>query len=684
MPTAVESWDEDGDLQGDLFSTNNPQTLHSNNIHNLSTLTPSLHNLTTAHSSRVSARSESNIADEDWQMLIAPNDPASKTHAISTAAQVVGIPIPVNVPSTALLGGSIKRLGKKKSKKDVSDDWGDDFDMADAGDSNTGPPILKLKQVNLGDGLRTPAMGSSLDQDDFDTEWAEGSLGFRTAGKTRDTRGRSSSVSAMSPSMGSCNTLEGESEEDDIGGLVLPSEPIDFSDRLKKRKAQDHDGPSPVLPTAPTMQSDSNYRTGGARQNDDDDMMTGLDFGGEGNFFDAKKRRINRNVQVKQTARSTSSAVRTGTSLTFMDKPGHASTLSKIPRPSPSTPVSSRQSRLDTVPESNGQTSSQARFNRLARPPTQTTTSSQLLRSKRSAPALGGARPFSGSRPPVPFLPAGIPSTQSHHITAKGNASHVRNVSDTYERPGSQQQSNENTPSRTGFRRDGPSASLLRQVASQRTLQVTKRKTFGDGSELDRFDDLPTSVVKESKFVKEPSVRERTAGPYASKTLRSTGSRRNLNSGLTTITPSVPPSVSSASSTVPSTPLGQGPPTPTTSTGHGYFRHHSNTSSSTLHHANTSSTNLNLAQDSTPRFARDTAASRNAREQRLRPRGTGPVEPAPAINWKAQIAARSPQTSPSAQRTRRRTDGKRPFLIKGMGGAGVKGELTSVEVMSGS
>jgi hypothetical protein len=603
-PPAVESWDNDDDLQGELFAVGN-STLHQTK----NNAGQRMGNL----SSRVSVRSESNMADEDWQMLISPNDTASKTQAISSAAQI-GFPLPANVPSTALLGGSIKRLGKKKSKKDVSDDWGDDFVMADVGLST-----LKIRQVNL------ESEPKALEQEEFDSEWAEGSLGFRHAGKSRDTRGRSSSVSAMSPSMGSCMTAE--SEDDDLGGLVLPSGPLDFSTMLKKRKATDYDPPAaPVQPQA---------RDQRPKQNDqDDDIMTGLEFGGD--LLDTKKRKINRNVKIKQL-KPTTPVARTGTTVTFTDK------SSKIPRPA-QLPPTPRSHKLDPVPESNNavQVSRMQRFNR----PSQTT-GAPLLRSKRSAPLLG-AKPPSGSRPPVPFLPAGITPAQSHHITAKSSSTHLRNLSDQHERPQSpphfvsknfsrpssaQPQANENTPSRSGFRRDGPSASLLRQVASQRTLP--KRKTFGDGTELDRFDDLPTSQAKESRYVKEPA--NRLPAHPGGKTLRSVQSKRNLSlhqqAHSISVTPPVPPSVSSATSTLPSTPLAAAPPTPKYPFG-------------------------------TPSFARDTAASRQRGGQptvRGLPR---PVEQ--SVNkWRNHIA-NSPQGSPNASR-KRRTDGKQPFLIKNMG-----------------
>jgi hypothetical protein len=611
----VESWDDDADFTGDLYA-------------------PSLAN--TNVSSKLSTRSESNFGEEDWSVSIAPNDAKSTFTAITSANQV-GIPIPQNVPSSALLGGTIKRLGKTKSRPNVADDWGEDFDIPIVG----GGP-LKLRN-NASIGSTAPATPAT-DQEEFDSEWAEGSLGTRFAGTRRDTRGRSSSVSAMSPSMGSCMTIE--SEDDDLGGLDLPNEPIDFNSRLKKRQISEYDGSEHHAPPTSLPAESHSQAVVQPQQRatpvDEDDMMAGLDFDG-GDLVDSKRRKINRNVRIAQPKASTPAA-RTGTSLTFTDK------SSRIPRPS----SSAKTQNLDTVPEAVNASPVQRQPSRASRQPP-TTTSAQLLRSKRSAPLLGSRHALSGSRPPVPFLPAGVATAQSQHVTAKSGSFHYRQVSDSHVRPSSPthrsqsrlstaQNPSESTPSRTGFRKDGAAASLLRQAANQRTLQVTKRRQFGDGSELDRFDDLPTSATKESKFTKQPSQRTQP------KSLRSTASRRNLISHDNSQTPI--PSNASTTSTVPTTPLA--PPTP-----RAYF-----------------------PQDATPRFARDTAASRNAREQRLgnpRPRGSGPIE-AVAINWKAQIAARSPQTSPSSHRHKNRGEIRKPVLIKHMGPTSTKSESSCERV----
>ncbi|KAK3062191.1 hypothetical protein LTR53_019481, partial [Teratosphaeriaceae sp. CCFEE 6253] len=142
-----------------------------------------------------------------------PDDAQSTTQAIQSAKQA-GIPLPSNVPSSALLGGSIKRLGKQKSRPKLDEDWGMDFDA----------PVssgLQLKKAKLPDmpeddfndmdfdapsgqlELKKHKEVDAEDEDFDDFGELEGSLGIRFAGTKRDGRGRSSSASAMSPSAGS-------------------------------------------------------------------------------------------------------------------------------------------------------------------------------------------------------------------------------------------------------------------------------------------------------------------------------------------------------------------------------------------------------------------------------------------------------------------------------------------------
>ena len=620
MAADIENWDDDADFQGDM------------------TFGDSIGARSAGLSSRrsVSARSESNAADEDWQVLLTPNDPNPTAQAIASAKQV-GIPIPQNVPQSALFGGAIKRLGKAKApvRKNVADEWGDDFDFEGSNDAVT---TLTLK---AGLGQHTPKTPAAADanvngsiDDEFDGEWAEGSLGIRFGGTRRDARGRSSSVSAMSPSMGSCTSMTLESEDDELGGLVLPDEPLDFRAKLEKRKQQEDDSESrleaPLQTPAKRLRHD---------EDDDDDMLSGLDFEGVDFADHSKKRILHRNVKIEAPKTRLVPARSSTTTLTFTDK----SANSRIPRPTNST------SKLPPVYESSSgqssQSASQTLLQRVNRP-APTTTSAQLLRQKRSAPVLGRSPTGFSSRPSVPFLPAGATSGQSHNVNAR-HSNHQRQTSEQHERPISPParsfsrmsvaEQQRTTPSRAGLRRDPnvAPAHLARMAANNNRLQVQIKKKFGTGNELDAFDDLPTSATKEKQFMKEPKGH----GPAQVRTLRRRDSRSNLHMQL----PERASTATPGSSTVPSTP---GVPT----TPKSYFT---------------------PRQDHTPRFARDTAASRNAREQRL---GTYPstTQLAPrkvdcpagpsAINWKAQVAARSPHSSPIVARKKTSRDIKRNFI----------------------
>jgi hypothetical protein len=610
-----ESWD-DGDFEdsdGLLFKNSAIQTL----------------------SSRMSVRSESNTGDDDWQVLITPNDDLSTNRAIHSAKQA-GIPIPTSVPSSALLGGTIKRLGKKKStrKMDVDDDWGNDLELP-----TNAPGGLKLKTPTP----HTPAE----EHDDFD-DWGEGSLGIRFAGTRRDTRGaRSSSVSAMSPSMGSCMTLE--SEDDDLNGLVLPTEPLDFGARLEKLKKtqlptpdasplpQQRDQPptsaptsttpiefpsSPFLsspavepttsprsprvesPAAPSLDSpfEQSPKSKPKPAHDEEDFLDGLDFGG-GDIFDSAKLTLNRNVVVKKPEPKAHAppAARPATTITFTDRPNS----SRIPRPLPST---ASRSRLTPVYES-GASTTQAQSR-----PMPTTTSAQLLRAKRSAPLLRNSN-LNPARGHVPFLPAGSGNAQSHHVMSRGSQPQLRRDSDPNRRPQSPSMrpySRAETPSRTGVRRDLAPSALARHPPPKKLTQPQRKRNYGDGHELDSFDDLPTSATKEKVFEKAPR------NVASNKSLRQQPSLSRLPMPDRMATP------------MPQTP--RSPP----------------------------------KMDHTPRFARDTAASRNAREQRLagtRSRADGPMAPRP-MSWAAQVAARSPHTSPVAHK--KKGSGQKPQLIRQM------------------
>ncbi|KAK5172664.1 uncharacterized protein LTR77_002784 [Saxophila tyrrhenica] len=562
----------------------------------------------TAHtsiSSRLSVHSESIAGgDDDWNLVI---DAADESKAIQSAKHA-GIPLPSNVPTSALLGGTIKRLGKKKSRQRLNDDWENDLDMSD------GAPLkLKPRAQN------PPPVTPGEEHDDFDE--LEGSLGIRFAGTKRDTRMRSSSASAMSPSLGS---VTAESEQDDFGGLELPEGPMDFEARLKKRHAADAElsdlsQPSPAIDQEPTMNV---HKKSKHAAEENDDYINDFDLP-MGDAFELRKRTVNKNIQVK-SKKPAIPAQRPATTVNFHDKPTDkpTHTRSHIPRPvSGSRPGASR---LEPVFESGASQNASAR-----RQPT--TTSAQLLKSKRSAPLLR-------TQPSAPQMYRGPGGSNNQNQPPTGHRAmpyHMRRESDP-RRAGAQSPEPRphsrlsnvvapDTPSRgSRERQDLAPAALAREAAAKRTVtKPARRRNYGDGNELEIFDDLPTSTTKESKYVKQPIAR----GP-PKQGLRQVPSRADIRDPVKrNITP--------------------GPPRTPASPTKGFHD----------------------APMNTPSYLRDTAASRIARETRLgnnnpRPRSEGPLQPL-TTNWKAQVAARSPHTSPSAQR--QKTKRTAPQLIKGIG-----------------
>lgn len=782
---SIECWDDDDDLQchDDIqFRTASVAT-------SVTSVSARRSGHRDSISSRRSNRSEcdSNAGgDEDWQVLLQDNEDSITQDAV-TSAKRAGIPIPPDVPKSALLGGTIKRLGGKKTKRVVGDDWSDDLELpGDDGelklkknDDADFPESLRrlssLKTINPGKdrdlARSTPdtlpraksSVTSSLDKfrdieddgtfddvptikvaksrspqkpstfnmvpdkarndaenfeddiefpvddaplrlstrrdaptspsqytDDFDAEWAEGSIGVRFGGTRRGGRSnRSSSISAFSPSVSSC--LTAESEDEGLDGLVLPEGPLNLDQSLKKR--QQAQSPEPV--------AQANERNGSDQNFGNDDFFSGIDIG-DGNVFDSGKLTLNQNIQRKNTRPA--SPPRTATTITFTNKPSPTNTriprlsgherphsthlepvsesgapLPKFRRPNSRLTGHVSHASLSSIPTpSVGSTSST--------PPTSTsraigkkspssvlrneptTTSAQLLKAKRSMPAMrndhvpapipsfqrpssrqdSNNRPTSSSRPKTPlaktpsersgtesrlgvnrktqapFIPAGASHNQSHHVRVKSSRHGRRNDSDSssdihHSIPHIARVNYSDSPEKS---RGALAPEALAAAAKRTVTKPTRRRHFGDGTELEVFDDLPTSVSTESKFVKHP------AGRGAPRSLRSKLSQSHV----------VPPS--RTETPVPSTPLSPS------------------------------------RQDHTPRFARDTNASRNAREQRIasmtvhsKEREGGPLASL-STNWKAQAPMRG-LSSPSAVRNKkRRAHGgsvDRPHLIKPMG-----------------
>lgn len=780
---SVDCWDDDGDLQchDDIqFRTASVATSVTSASARRSGHRDSI-------SSRRSNRSErdSNAGgDEDWQVLLQDNEESITQDAIASAKRA-GISIPPGVPKSALLGGTIKRLGGRKIKRAVGDDWSDDLELSgidgelelkkiddakfpeslrdlsslakvspmkgrdpahstpdtspDSKASVTGSlnkfrdteddetfhdvPTIKVAKSrspqksnifasvstkahkcseNFEDDIEFPADDAPLRlstrrdvppspsqyTDDFDEEWAEGSIGVRFGGTRRGGRSnRSSSISAFSPSVSSC--LTAESEDEGLDGLVLPEGPLNLDQSLKKR--QQTQSPEPAKQAKERKDTD---QTSG-----NDDFFSGIDIG-DGKVFDTGKLTLNQNIQ-RKSARPASPPRRTATTVTFTNKPSPTSTriprltgherphsthlepvsesgapLPKFRRPNSRLSGHVSHSSLSSIPTpSMGSISStpsastptsraignKAQATGLRNEPT--TTSAQLLKAKRSMPAMCNAhvptailpsqrppsrqdsngRPTSSSRPKtpverigtesrlgisrrpqVPFIPAGASHIQSHHGNAKPSRHGRRNDSDSSSdmHHSMSHLTRVNCSDIPDKSRTDLAPEALAAAAKRTVTKPTRRRHFGDGTELEIFDDLPTSTSAEGKFVKHP------VGRGAPRSLRSKLSQSHV----------VPPS--RTETPVPSTPLSPS------------------------------------RQDHTPRFARDTNASRNAREQRIasmtihaKDRESGPLASL-STNWKAQAPMRG-LSSPSAVRSKKRGGyggaADKPHLIKPMG-----------------
>ena len=554
---------------------------------------------------------------------------------------------------------------------------------------------------------RTPA---SQSLDDVDNDWAEGSQGsLGTSLSTRRTgrSNRSSSITALSPSVFSpslSSCLTAESEDEGLDGLVLPDGPLKFEEVLKKRMQEVSPEPADLR----KLEADTPTN---------DDFFAGIELG-DGDVFDSKKLTLNRNIKHKAT-RQTSPTRRAAMTLTFTNTPP-SSTTTRIPKP---TMHDRPRSKLEPVSESGGPIPTYKSHSRLAPhtaqsfatgiptpsasalPPSSgpstpsrrgltnrssketlrtdaatTTTNTQLLKAKRSMPTLSSRAPMSPSRgqvgtprpisraekpprptiparpktpvdrsgaesslasarkAPIPFLPAGSTHAQSHHVVNKPSRTFHRPTSSditssenppSTNRPASRLSNPRRRPTTPSTRKDFAPEALARAAANKQTLKrPANSSAFGDGNELDAFDDLPTSATAESKFIKQPVFSAAKGANNLRAKFYSTQSQSSTTVNRIDSTPRTPLLPQKHDSSVPS-------------------------------------------------WARDTAASRLAREQR-----TGHINPQPlrhpsgvdhkhSLNttWKSHATAKAAAASPRHTHSRRPANKvpQKPHLIKPLG-----------------
>jgi len=791
----IENWDDDEDFLMD----NDDLTFRSSS---------SMTNARSRRDSLSSMRSdrESLGGREERHVLLPDTDDKSTLDAIAAAAHA-GIPLPANVPSSALMGGTIKRLGGRKVKKIFQEDWADDLELPASGhalqvkkqdpskfpeairqvsgSSLTSPLKFSLapspfekspvqmkttpsaSPLNLdkfrdmdeddddvfGEGAATikapklrlhtkpislvtpPTPQKPAEDDEFemdfelpsdgklqlskrkdipktpqvaasdDFDWGEGSLGTRFGGTGRGPySARSSSVSAMSPSIAS--SITAESEDEHLDGLELPVGPMDLGERLKRRQASK----SPERSEFESFTTITKQATPKTVVEEKEDFLADLDFG-DGDVFSSARPTLHRNVKVKETKLPSPIRPKIAASITFSNKPASVSQTSRLPRPLSGHERTHAQSVLEPVSESGGPIAtrpsrrSQSRLSghsahssisSIHSPTTPTatvafqqstpsrrrelglkassgalraeptTTSAQLLRLKRSLPVLrpgqsppkpftptsststsradrppsrDSGRPFSFMRPKTP-VDRSRPTHESSAATSRKAHAPYNNVS------ASQSQSTlHSKPARTLRRHDSDlglefrpmsrtaSSSMVRSPSPRRIRhekhssepswsqlnKPRKARAFGDGHELDAFDDLPTSAHAESKFTKQ-------AVGFGNR-----GSIRNK------IYQNVLPDRSTPSPVSPYSPL----------------RH-----------------------DHTPHFARDTAASRNAREANLAQRASPAAPIAPLTTQRvSQLTTRtiqernlpsSPQTNTLRLKKTRKPAQLKPHLISNL------------------
>lgn len=373
-------------------------------------------------------------------------------------------------------------------------------------------------------------------------------------------------------------------------------------------------------------------------------------------------------IPTPQTSSSSTSALPTTPRRRGTDQKPSLGTLRGISNNGPTTTNAQLLKVKRSMPVISNSSPARPLSNQFGRPPSRDDPNSatgRLLNNGRDSRAKtpterererSGAESGMGSlrRQPPPFLPGGSSSGTSHHVTIKTsrhfrqNDSMSSNVSGV---SGEGYRSTSRTMSRTAFRSPSPATggtktaytsggslrlrgpeALAREAATKRQItKPTKKQHFGDGRELDGFDDLPTSSSVEQKFVKVPvgrgpprSLRNKVYQTPGSGSTERTSSVAILQNAFQPKSPQRSPQ-----------------------------------------------RNENRSSDHLPSFARDTNASRMARQQVLSQRTPSSGGPLSTLTnqWKREVTAKTgiqPASSNMTLRPKktRQPVQKRPHLIK--------------------
>ncbi|KAK9389363.1 hypothetical protein V1515DRAFT_551868 [Lipomyces mesembrius] len=389
------------------------------------------------------------------------------------------------------------------------------------------PESLKTIELKTAIRPRTPAQFDS----DIDL-WGEESLNSRYASSKRDTvSNRSSMISTFSPA----SSVTYESEGEGLLGLEIPEGPLNFQQLLDMRLKL-------FSPEPPSRNSLDVAK---------EDFFDGLEIGEGDDIFDAGKLTVNRNVKQRSDLCQPSPQRKAVLSTVFPPKP------TRIPRPVSQTSTTIPSQQQHSTPTSKHQCSPPLGLagamsmdtsrleRRLSHKPSMfsvKTASNQMnqrhgaLLSKKSMPALRTATTESSfsNQPITPTVPS-IPSwltnastkqpnlrrmasrsglaptlpTQQVDVTPKlKDTQHLHPALPKYTKKLSTNEAlsiAQQTPSPKKDRHGHAPDSVRREAATTKTLlKPVKRRLFGDGTELDAFEDLPISTVKERTFFLEP------------------------------------------------------------------------------------------------------------------------------------------------------------------------------------
>ncbi|BFZ60961.1 hypothetical protein YB2330_002018 [Saitoella coloradoensis] len=380
------------------------------------------------------------------------------------------------------------------------------------------------------------------DQQEDREDWGEGSLGIRGA---RSNRSSMTSVTGFSPGLSTGNNTMSESDDEGgLGGLLLPHPGFDFRAALAKRQAQ-----SKVEVSALELGVKSPPLTPDVEE---EDLESGLEI--TDNAFDPRKLEMKKITKKEVGGVKVSPVKNVQMALRFTPSPAPAPAagLSRIPKLKVSTPDLRSAGRVGLGMDTPLST---------ARPPTSSSTRPRV--SSSGAPPVPAPKenqkPLSKKQSMLTLRqPTLTPRTSTPNLRASSSISSLRSVSashasNTPRVPTAQVQqrsvSSTFTPARSmtpivdattdtptqrpsplffaggsvggrshhaalkhqhrelGYDRDrAPSALSVRSMTgierqSSGSLRLAPTKRYGDGTELDRFDDLVVSPAVERKFM---------------------------------------------------------------------------------------------------------------------------------------------------------------------------------------